>query len=193
MSTDRRWDERRFTIEESAALNGGKRTVFIETMTPGTSVPPHYHTRFSETFDLISGSMTVYKTDQPDLDALENSAMKVEIGKLKTVEPRLYHRYKVGDEMTTLRAIVTPGDLDFERLLKILDGLTRDGEIEKLGNDAVLMAVVFELTDTHLIGPTKEMLDGVYATKSDEVKKRKEELLKKYDTDEALRNLMGTV
>jgi hypothetical protein len=33
----------------------------------------------------------------------------------------LWQKYTVGDEMTTLRASITPEDLDFERVLKILD------------------------------------------------------------------------
>ena len=189
MSTDRRWDERRFLIEESATENGGKRTIFVETMTPGTSVPPHYHTRFSETFDLVSGSMTVYQTDQPDVEVLEKSALSLEIGVPKTVKPLLYHKYAVGNEVTTLRATITPGDSDFERVLKILNGLAGDGEIEKVGNDVVLMAVIMELCDAHLIGPAKSMLDEVYATRTDEVRARKDKLLAKYDTEEALEGL----
>jgi mannose-6-phosphate isomerase-like protein (cupin superfamily) len=78
-------------IEESASLNGGKRTVFIETMTPGTSVPPHFHKRFSETFDLVSGSMTVYKTDESDIGRLEASAQNLQIGERKVVEPGQFH------------------------------------------------------------------------------------------------------
>ena len=189
--TDRRFDQRRYVIEASTTTNGGERTVFVESMTPGTSVPPHYHNRFSETFDLISGSMKVYQTDQPEVEVLEKSGQSLQIGVRKTVEPGLYHRYTVGDEPTVLRATVTPGDLDFERLLKILDGLARDGEAEQVGNDVVLMAIVMDLADAHLIGPAKTMLDEVYATRKEEVQKRKEELLAKYDTDEALKNLLG--
>lgn len=45
MSAERRFNQRRFHLEESHTQNGGARTVFIEHMTPGTTVPPHYHTR----------------------------------------------------------------------------------------------------------------------------------------------------
>lgn len=190
MSTDRRYDQRKFVIEESASNNGGKRTVFVETMSPGTSVPPHYHTRFSETFDLIKGSMKVYKTDQPDVEKLDASGEILQLGVLQTVEPLLYHRYVVGDEVTTLRATVTPGDLDFERVLKILNGLAEDGEMEKYGDDVILMGVIFELTDTHLIGPTKKLVDDVYETRKDEIRRLKAELLERYDTEEALKKLL---
>jgi mannose-6-phosphate isomerase-like protein (cupin superfamily) len=191
MSTDRRYDQRRFVIEESATLTGGKRTIFIETMSPGTSVPPHFHNRFSETFDLIKGSIKVYRSDQADLEKIEASATDLKVGELKTVEPLLWHRYAVGDEVTTLRAIVTPGDLDFERLLKIMNELADDRELEKYADSTTLMAVVFDLADTHLLGPTKTMLDDVLATKGEEVRAVKAQLLEKYDTEEALKKLLA--
>jgi hypothetical protein len=50
------------------------------------------------------------------------------------------------------------------------------------------MAVIMELTDAHIVGPAKGMLDDVYAKRGNEVRARKEELLGRYDTDEALMN-----
>lgn len=179
-------------IEESATGNGGKQTIFVETMSPGTSVPPHCHKGFSETFDLVKGSMTVYKTEKADVDILEASAQSLEIGDPQTVEPLMYHKYKVGDEVTTLRVTLKPGNLNFERVLKIMNGLADDGELEKYSDDVTLMGVIFELTDTHLIGPTKEMLEGVVASKGDEIQALKTDLLEKYDTEEALRKLLAS-
>lgn len=189
MSAERRWDQRRFELEESTSTHGG-RTVFIEHMTPGTTVPPHFHNRFSETFDLISGSMSVYISGSPDLDVLETSVQKLEVGKLATVEPDVYHKYKVDEVDTVLRVIVAPGDADFERLLKIMNGLDSDGELPKMGDSLVLMAVIIELSDAHLVGLAKEMLAGVRAEKKDEVEELKKQLLEKYDTEVALQELL---
>ncbi|SCN92025.1 uncharacterized protein FFB20_12305 [Fusarium fujikuroi] len=191
MSSERRWDQRRFRLEESTTLNDGKRTIFIETMTPGTTVPPHYHTRFSETFDLIKGSISVYKSTDPDVEALEASAQPLEVGKPQTVTPNLFHRYLVNDEGgAVLRVILEPGDADFERLLKIMNGLDADGKLAKMGDSLVLMAVVMELSDAHLIGPAKGMLDGVRRDQKDEIERLKAELLEAYDTEEALQGLL---
>ncbi|KAI7761079.1 hypothetical protein LZL87_011484 [Fusarium oxysporum] len=191
MSSERRWDQRRFRLEESTSLNDGKRTIFIETMTPGTTVPPHFHARFSETFDLIEGSISVYKSTDPDLDALEASAQPLEVGKPQTVTPNLFHKYLVNDDGgAILRVILEPGDADFERLLKIINGLDADGKLAKMGDSLVLMAVVMELSDAHLIGPAKGMLDGVRRDQKDEIEKLKAELLKAYDTEEALQGLL---
>ena len=193
MSAERRWDKRRFQLEESTTLNGGARTIFIESMTPGTTVPPHFHKRFSETFDLISGSISVYKTAEPDLDLLEASAQGLVVGEKVIVEPERYHKYNVdGEEQAVLRVILTPGDADFERLLKIMNGLDADGELASMGDSVTLMAVVMGLSDAHLIGPAKEMLDSVRVEKKDEIEALKAKLLSKYDTEEALQGLLGT-
>lgn len=190
MSAERRWDKRRFQLEESTTLNDGKRTVFIETMTPGTTVPPHFHSRFAETFDLISGSMLVYNTNEPDLDKLEASAQKLEIGKPATMNPGQYHKYFVGEEETVLRVILTPGDADFERLLKIMNAMDSDDELKNMGDSVELMAVIMGLSDAHLIGPAKEMLDGVRAAKKNEIEELRQKLLSKHDTEQALKDLL---
>lgn len=191
MSAERRYEQRRFQLEQSTTLNGGARTIFIESMSPGTSVPPHSHQRFSETFELISGAMSVFTSAEPDVAALEKSPQKLEIAKPVTMTPGLHHQYVVdGDEQVTLRVTLTPGDADFERLLMIMNGMHADGELEKMGDSVELMAVVMGLSDAHLIGPARGMLDGVRATKGAEIEALKARLLAKYDTPEALKALL---
>lgn len=190
MSAERRWDTRRFQLEESTTRNGGVRTVFIESMTPGTTVPPHFHTRFAETFDLISGSITVYSSAEPDLNVLEASVQELEAGKEVTIDPGVSHKYMVAaEEGAVLRVIVTPGDADFERLLKIMNGFDEDEELKKMGDNLVLMAVIMELSDAHLIGPAKEMLESVRAEKKGDIEALRTKLLD--DTEEALFGLLG--
>lgn len=193
MSIEGRWDQRQFHLEESTTQNGGARTIFIERMTPGTTVPPHYHTRFSETFDLISGSISVYTSTTPDLDQLEASVRSVEIGTTADVEPGVYHKYKVGEEQTVLRVILTPGDADFERTLMIMNGLNADGELAGISESVLFSAVVMELCDANVIGPVADMLEVVKAEKKDEIEALWKELLGKYDTEEALKALLAKV
>ena len=86
-------------------------------MTPGTTVPPHFHTRFSETFDLIEGSIMVHSNTDPDLEKLESLASPLQMGKPVTVTPKDYHKYKVSEVgEAVLRVILEPGDADLERL-----------------------------------------------------------------------------
>lgn len=205
MSAERRFEQRRFRLEESVTQNGGARTVFIEHMTPGTTVPPHYHTRFSETFDLLEGSITVHSSRQEptdagdegaDLDLLERSSQRVEPGDAApTVAPGVYHKYVVGggdgDTDAVVRVVVEPGHADFERLLMILNGLGGDGDLDAMGDSVLLMAVIMDLGDAHLLGPAKAMLNGVYASQKQEVADLKARLLSKYDNEESLRKLLA--
>ncbi|ETN44582.1 uncharacterized protein HMPREF1541_10252 [Cyphellophora europaea CBS 101466] len=195
MSTQHgQFDQRRFRLEESTHLNGGARTVFIEHMTPGTQVPPHRHHRFSETFDLISGSMSVYATDEkPDLEALDASVQELKVGVPVVVPKGNHHMYRVGDEDTVLRCIVTPGDADFERLLMIMNGLARDGRMEgpeALGSSLLLMAIAFDLSDAHVIGPVSDMLKGVKAEQGTAIEELKKSLLASYHNEEGLKDLL---
>lgn len=196
-SAQRRWDKRRYILEESGHTTNGARTTFIEFMTPGTTVPPHYHNRFSETFDLVAGSMSVTSIDPSSLDkenldasgtdlkALNSTSQPVIIGERMTVSPGFHHRYQVGDDDTILRAIIEPADEDFERLLMILNGLAVDGELQALGNSSILMAVVMDLSDAHMLGPAKEMLDGIRRDHAEEIEEMKQRLLAKYDNAES--------
>lgn len=192
MSAERRWDSH-FHLEESTTQNGGARTIFIEQMTPGLTIPPHFHTRFSETFHLISGSISMYSSTTPDIDALEASAQLLEIGKAPCVEPGVYHKYKVGDEHAKLRVVLTPGDADFEKALMIMNGLDANGELAAMADNVLLMAVMMDLCDAQLIGPAAGILEGVRAEKGDEVEALRKKLLGKYDTEEALKGLLGNV
>lgn len=116
------------------------------------------HTGFSETFDLLEGSITVYSSAQAptaagdegaDLDLLGRSCQTLGPGgragegkEAPTVEPGVYHKYVVGDADTVLRVVIAPGDADFERLLMILSGLAEDGELDSMGDSVLLMAVI---------------------------------------------------
>ncbi|KAG8165354.1 hypothetical protein KVR01_005629 [Diaporthe batatas] len=204
MSAERRFEQRRFRLEESVTQNAGARTVFIERMTPGTTVPPHYHTRFSETFDLLEGSLTVHSSKQEptaagdegaDLELLERSSTRVSPGGAApppVVPAGVYHKYVVGGGAdAVLRCVVEPGHADFERLLMILNGLADDGELEAMGDSVLLMAVIMDLGDAHLLGPAKSMLDGVYASQRQEVADLKARLLAKYDNEENLKKLLA--
>lgn len=195
MSADRRWDQRRFQIEESCTQNNNKQTIFIEHMTPGTTVPVHFHDHFSETFDPLSGSITVYSSDQANDDEeawISNaSSTTLKAGQTAVVPPGQYHKYIAGPEgQLTLRVVVEPGYLDFERLLMIHNGLAEDGKLDALGNSVLLMALTMELGNAHVIGPAKGLMDSVYETQGKEIAELKAQVLAKYDNKESLEKLL---
>lgn len=73
----------------------------------------------------------------------------------------------------------------------ILNGLAEDGEIVSLTDSDVLMAVILGLSDAHLIGPAKDVLDRVNQDKREEVEALRNRLLAKYDNDESLKKLLA--
>lgn len=198
MSAERRWDQRGLFLEESITQNNGARTIFIEHMTQGTAVPPHYHNRFSETFDLISGSMKVYQSS-PDssksieeaLSALEASPQSLSIGTKVTIQPGVYHKYVAGSESTVLRVIVEPGNSDWERLMMIMNGLREDGRLDGLSDSMELNAVIMDLADAHVLGDAGKMMEKVRRNKGEEISNLRKELLDKYENEEQLRRLLN--
>jgi hypothetical protein len=72
-------------------------------------------------------------------------------------------------------------------------GWLRMESLEKMGDDVGFMGMVFELTDTHLIGSMKDMLERVYKERGEGIGRLRRELLGRYDTDEELRKLMVRV
>ncbi|BAE63960.1 unnamed protein product [Aspergillus oryzae RIB40] len=152
MPAERRWDQREYRIVESASHNNNARTVIIETTTAGTSVPPHYHSRFSETFELINGSVSVHTgpADTSEL-AFKSTLTPLEPGKPMTVPLGWYHQFIVGNEIM----------------------------------------VLMDLTDAHPLWKVGEMLINVRKERSEAIEQMKEDLLKKYDTPEALARLMA--
>lgn len=138
--------------------------------------------------------MSVHTSATSDLDVLEASAQKLEPGKPVTIEPGLYHKYVVsgtGDEITTLRAILTPGDSKYETALKILNGMDEDGILEQeLLKNQELAVILTELTDAHILGPAMDMVDRVRAEKGEEIEALRAKLFEKYDTEEALKALL---
>lgn len=204
MSADRRWDQRRFQIEESCTQNNGRRTIFIEHMTPGTTVPIHYHDHFSETFDPLAGSITLFSSDQAHddeetwLSAASSTTLQAGGGArgqtTATVQAGQYHKYIAGPDggPLTLRVIVEPGYPDFERLLMIHNGLAEDGKLEAMGNSIPLMAVTMELANAHVVvGPAKGLMDATYETQGKEVAELKAQLLAEYDNEENLKKLLA--
>lgn len=102
----------------------------------------------------------------------------------------MYHKYKAGDQDTVLRVTLTPGDVDFERVCKIFNGLGAEGQLERMGDSLVFGALAMELCDAHVIGPVGDVLEGVRREKMDEIVALRRELLEKYDTEEELQDML---
>jgi hypothetical protein len=82
-------------VEESATQWRKENSIYRDhdPRNLGTSTLPHALLR-----DLRSclWIMTLYKTDEPDIEKLEASANDLQIGEGKVVEPGQFHKYVVG-------------------------------------------------------------------------------------------------
>jgi quercetin dioxygenase-like cupin family protein len=86
---------------------------------PGEKTPWHYHTLFSETFEILKGALEVGKGK--DIHQLKQ-------GDIATIKPNEKHYYhNVSNEECIIKAILNPGNKNFENSLLILKGLAKDG------------------------------------------------------------------
>jgi quercetin dioxygenase-like cupin family protein len=181
------------TIIESSLTNGGKRTVVESDLAPGAQAPPHYHTDFTEAFTLLSGSMTVWTSD--DFNEENLKPIELEIGKEVPVPPRTLHKFLVNDKCQ-VKVVFTPGTIGFERTLLLMRGLQRDGIYDQFSSPtsdkgATFYSILGELTNTVFVGEAKTRLDAFQAANKVEIETTKQELVQKYASDQHLQQAAG--
>lgn len=107
-----------------SSVDTGKNSKLELNIFPGEKTPWHYHTLFSETFDVLKGTLEVGKG---------NDILHLKQGDTATIKPNEKHYYhNVSNEECTITTTIVPGNKNFENALFILKGLAQDG----LSNDA---------------------------------------------------------
>lgn len=109
--------EMSFRIIQSAETGGS--TITECDLLPGAKTPWHYHTLFSEKFELLVGNLEVGRNsviyqlkEEDEITILPN-------------EPHLFNNRST--EKCRVRTVLTPGNIQFEQASRILLGLTNDG------------------------------------------------------------------
>ena len=111
--------EKAHILKTSAETDGAFTLIQVE-LQPGGGNPIHYHTRFTESFEPILGTLGIHH---------EGSEYRLEPGDRLTVPIRDNHRfYNPTDEPITFHARLEPGQPGFENFLIALFGLVRDGK-----------------------------------------------------------------
>jgi hypothetical protein len=67
------------------------------------------------------------------------------------------------------KCTLEPGDIGFENMLKVFDGLKRDGELDKLEEDDVFLALLMDLTDARPLWMVGEILINVRKERSEAI------------------------
>lgn len=165
-------------ILESANDNNGLRTIIKTVIAPGATVVSHYHTLFTETFEVLEGEIDVWNGD---------SKITLTVGQSATIAKTIIHHYQVGVKETIVKLTFIPGNIDVERAMKIIKGLQQDGfntQMNPTDKDGlVFIAIIADLTHSNTIGDTKKELDKLYESEGSKVEQVKTELLEKYSND----------
>lgn len=116
---------------------------------PGEKTPWHYHTLFSETFEVLKGTLEVGKG---------KNIHQLKRGDIVTINPNEKHYYhNVSTEECVITVTLNPGNKNFEQSLFILKGLAKDGLASGAGtprkfSDLVLFVY---LSNSKMIGIQK--------------------------------------
>ncbi len=106
-------------IETAKDTNGERVTVKTMLKSKGQVVPKHFHVLQDETFEVISGQLTVL---------LEGKTHRISAGKKITLPKNIPHNhYNDENSPVTYLHSVTPA-LDFDYLIEYLVGLAADGK-----------------------------------------------------------------
>ena len=115
----------RIEFKELCEETNGTRTVAEITLAPYGSIPAHYHNEFSEYYEVLEGEL------------------KMQIGKeIKTLNKGDYvlipakkvHRYFNETGMPVkFKVVIQPGNIGYQLLVCVLNGLARDGKVKKNG------------------------------------------------------------
>ena len=128
----------------SAAAN--KESVVELNILPGEKTPWHYHTLFSETFEILKGALEVGKGEH-----IHN----LKQGDIATIQPNEKHYYhNVSGEECMTRVTLNPGNTNFENSLLILKGLASDGLASMAGTPKQFLdlAIFVHLNNSKMLG-----------------------------------------
>lgn len=113
---------------------------------PGEKTPWHYHTLFSETFEILNGTLEVGK------GKVVQHLKKGEIATININEKHYYHN--VSKEVCVIKATLKPGNNNFEKSLFILKGLASDGLASAAGTPRKFLdlALFVHLSNSKMVG-----------------------------------------
>ncbi len=123
-----------------------KDSVLEMNILPGEKTPWHYHTLFSETFEVLKGKLEVGKGK--DIHHLKQ-------GDMATIKPNEKHYYdNVSNEECIITTTLNPGNKNFENSLFILKGLAKDGLASDAGTPKKFsdLVVFVYLNNSRMIG-----------------------------------------
>ncbi|MES2425314.1 MAG: cupin domain-containing protein [Bacteroidota bacterium] len=133
-------------IKLISSADTNKESVVELNILPGEKIPWHYHTLFSETFEILKGALEVGKG---------KDILRLKQGDVAMIEPNEKHYYhNVSKEQCIIIATLNPGNKNFENSLFILKGLAKDGLAGVAGTPKKFsdLAVFIYLNNSRMVG-----------------------------------------
>jgi quercetin dioxygenase-like cupin family protein len=129
-----------------SSADNDKLSVMELNILPGEKTPWHYHNLFSETFEVLQGTLKVGKG--------KNIYYLIE-GDTATIEPNERHLYhNISNDECIIRVTINPSNKNFENSLFILKGLAKDGLASDAGTPRKFTDLVLfvYLSNSRMIG-----------------------------------------
>lgn len=133
-------------IQLNKSITTDKDSVLEMNILPGEKTPWHYHTLFSETFEILKGELKVGKGA---------TILFLKQGDIATVMPNEKHYFhNVSQEECIIKVTLSPGNLNFEYSLLIYKGLAEDGLASTSGTpkNVTDLALFIYLNNSKMIG-----------------------------------------
>ncbi|PIQ20517.1 MAG: hypothetical protein COW65_14580 [Cytophagales bacterium CG18_big_fil_WC_8_21_14_2_50_42_9] len=136
-------------IKLISSADTNKESVIEFSIIPNEKTPWHYHTLFSETFEVLKGTLEV---------GLNNQVRRLKKGNMVTIKPREKHYFhNVSNDECLIKVTVSPGNKNFENALLISKGLAKDGLASAAGTPKKLadLALFVYLNNSKMVGLQK--------------------------------------
>jgi quercetin dioxygenase-like cupin family protein len=133
-------------IKLISSVETQKDSIIELNILPGEKTPWHYHTLFSETFEVLKGTLEVGKG---------KLIYQLKQGDIVTIEPNERHYFNnISKEECLVTTTIKPGNKNFENSLFILKGLSNDGLASTAGTPKKFsdLAVFIYLNNSKMVG-----------------------------------------
>ena len=117
--------QNRIEFKELCEETSGTRTVAEVTLQSGGKIPLHYHFEFSEYYEVLEGELKM-QVGKEIKTLLKGDYLLIPV---KTV-----HRYfNESDNDVKFKVVIQPGNIGYQLLVSVLNGLARDRKVNKQG------------------------------------------------------------
>jgi len=123
-----------------------KESIIEYSIIPNEKTPLHYHTLFSETFEILHGTLEV---------GLNNQVNLLTKGDKVTIKPNEKHYFhNVSNNDCLIKVTINPGNTNFENSLLILKGLANEGLASTAGTPKKIsdLALFVYLNNSRMVG-----------------------------------------